>query len=156
MWLRLLGRETVRNQAFEELKQLPANHPFLPATLELLYNLQLSLGKQQNLEPEDRELIMRLAPLYQQDRELAKQEGRQEGRQEGLQQGLQQGEERLVLRLIDRLFGTIDSSLVEKVRSLSVDELENLGVALLDFSDVADLENWFVQQEQTPQAEAQN
>jgi hypothetical protein len=148
LWLRLLGRETVRNQAFEELKQLPANHPFLPATLELLYNLQLSLGKQQNLESEDRELIMRLAPLYQQDREQAKQEGRQEGQQEG--------EQRLVLRQIDRLFGKIDSALVEKVRSLPVEELENLGVALLDFADVADLENWFVQLEAAPQAEFQD
>jgi hypothetical protein len=144
LWLRLLGRETVRNQAFEELKQLPANHPFLPATLELLYNLQLSLGKQQNLESEDRELIMRLAPLYQQDREQAKQEGRQEG------------EQRLVLRQIDRLFGTIDSSLVDKVRSLSVDELENLGVALLDFSDVADLENWLTQHAPAPPAETKD
>lgn len=54
-------------------------------TLELLYNLQENLRINQNRETqtEDRELIMRLAPLYQQDRELARQEGEQRGLQRG-------------------------------------------------------------------------
>jgi len=51
---------------------------------------------------------MRLAPLYQQDRELAK--------QEGLQEGLQK-EKRLIIRQLNRRIGEIDSLLIQKVQS---------------------------------------
>lgn len=69
---------------------------------------------------------MRLAPLYQQDRELAKQEG----------------EQRLIIRLLNRRVGEIDSLLIQKVQQLSVEKLEELGEALLDFTSVTDLETW--------------
>ncbi|MFO5475504.1 MAG: DUF4351 domain-containing protein, partial [Dolichospermum sp.] len=78
-------------------------------------------------------LIMRLAPLYQQDRELAK--------QEGLQEGLQK-EKRLIIRLLNRRVGEIDSLLIQKVQELTVEKLEELGEALLDFTSVTDLETW--------------
>lgn len=51
---------------------LPLNHPYKQVTLELVYNLRQNLRINQNLESDDRELIMRLEPLYQQDRERAK------------------------------------------------------------------------------------
>ena len=86
---------------------------------------------------------MRLAPLYQQDRERARQEGEQ------------QGEERLILRQLDRCFGKIEPSLIEQVRNLSIEQLENLGEALLDFSAVADLETWLMQQAQASKSETQ-
>jgi predicted transposase YdaD len=76
---------------------------------------------------------MRLAPLYQQDRELAK--------QEGLQEGLQK-EKRLIIRLLNRRIGEIDSLLIQKVQELTVEKLEELGEALLDFTSVTDLETW--------------
>ncbi|MBD2194145.1 DUF4351 domain-containing protein [Calothrix anomala FACHB-343] len=81
---------------------------------------------------------MRLAPLYQQDRELAKQEGQVEG--------IKQGEQRLILRQINRRFGEIEASLVARIGALSIEQLEILGEAFLDFSSVADLEAWLIQQ----------
>ncbi len=45
------------------------------ATLELVYNLRQNLRINQNLESDDRELIILLEPLYQQEREKTKQEG---------------------------------------------------------------------------------
>lgn len=69
---------------------------------------------------------MRLAPLYQQDRELAKQEG----------------EQRLIIRLLNRRVGEIDSLLIQKIQELSIEKLEELGEALLDFTSVTDLETW--------------
>jgi predicted transposase YdaD len=100
------------------------------ATLELVYNLRENLRVNQELEADDRELIMRLEPLYQRDRE----------------QAIQSGEQRLVLRLLNRCIGEIDTSLIEQIKSLSIEQLENLGEALLDFSSVADLETWLNQQ----------
>lgn len=140
LWLRLLGRGTVQKQAIDELVALPSNQPYVKITLELLYNLQENLRINQNreTETEDRELIMRLAPLYQQDRELA----RQEGEQRGLQRGLQQGEQQLIIRQLNRRIGEIESSLIQKIQKLSVEQLEELGEALLDFTSVTDLQTW--------------
>jgi len=92
--------------------------------------LRENLRVNQELEADDRELIMRLEPLYQRDREQAKQEG----------------EQNLILRQLNRRFGEIDASLIERAQELSIEQLENLGEALLDFTTVADLENWFNQQ----------
>jgi len=105
-------------------------------TLELLYNLQenLRINQSRETETEDRELIMRLAPLYQQDRELA--------RQEGEQRGLQLGEQQLIIRQLNRRIGEIESSLIQKIQKLSVEQLEELGEALLDFTSVTDLQTW--------------
>ena len=126
LWLRLLGRGTVQKRAIDELAALPLNQPYVKITLELLYNLQKNLKINQSSQTEDQELIMRLAPLYQQDRELAKQEG----------------EQRLIIRLLNRRVGEIDSLLIQKVQELTVEKLEELGEALLDFTSVTDLETW--------------
>ena len=141
LWLRLLGRGSVQSQAIIELQALPLDHPYQKATLELVYNLRENLRVNQELETDDRELIMRLEPLYQRNREQAKEEGRQEGKQEGKQEG----EKNLILRLLHRRIGEIDSLLIERIIELSIEQLENLGEALLDFSSVADLEAWLTQ-----------
>ncbi|MTJ18968.1 MULTISPECIES: DUF4351 domain-containing protein [unclassified Dolichospermum] len=141
LWLRLLGRGSVQSQAIIELQALPLDHPYQKATLELVYNLRENLRVNQELETDDRELIMRLEPLYQRNREQAKEEGRQEGKQEGKQEG----EKNLILRLLHRRIGEIDSLLIERITGLSIEQLENLGEALLDFSSVADLEAWLTQ-----------
>ena len=134
LWLRVLGRGTVQKQAIDELAALPANHPFRKVTLELLYNLQKNLNINQQIETDDRELVMRLAPLYQEDREKARQQGKQEGQQ--------LGEQQIILRLLKRRFGELGLSVIEQIQGLSIDELESLGDVLLDFSKVGDLEVW--------------
>jgi predicted transposase YdaD len=83
----------------------------------------------------------------QQDRERAKLEGRLEGIQEGRREGIIDGEQRLIIRLLNRRIGEIDPSLTERIRGLSLEQLENLGEALLKFSNIADLEAWLNQQE---------
>ncbi|MBW4632948.1 MAG: DUF4351 domain-containing protein [Iphinoe sp. HA4291-MV1] len=130
LWLRLLGRGSVQSQAIIELQALPLNYPYQKAALELVYNLRENLRVNQELEEDDRELIMRLEPLYQRDKE----------------QAVQSGEQRLVLRLLNRRIGEVNASLIERIKGLSIEQLENLGEALLDFSSVADLEAWLNQQ----------
>ena len=67
--------------------------------------------------------------------------------QKGEQKGIQQGEERLIFILINQRFGEIYSSLIERIKVLGVEQLENLAKRLLDFSDVSELANWLNQQE---------
>jgi Domain of unknown function (DUF4351) len=74
---------------------------------------------------------MRLAPLFHQEQERA----------------IQEREQILIIRQLNRRVGEIDPLLLERVRRLSIDKLEELGEALLDFSAVTDLETWLAQQE---------
>jgi predicted transposase/invertase (TIGR01784 family) len=70
------------------------------------------------------------------------QEVLQIGEKQGVQQGLQQGEANLAIRLLKRRCGNLTTIQEQKVRSLSISQLESLGEALLDFQDMSDLENW--------------
>jgi len=54
---------------------------------------------------------------------------------------------KLITRQLKRRFGDIDASLVEQIRNLSAEQLEELGEDLLDFSEVADLIAWLEHQE---------
>ncbi|MEG4446824.1 flagellar assembly protein H [Microcoleus sp. AT9_B5] len=76
LWLRILGKGGVRIIA-----------------LELLYRLQSNLvtDAPQELEPEERELIMAIAPLFQQQIQAAQQQAREEGLEQGLEEGLERG-----------------------------------------------------------------
>ena len=93
LWLRILGRGRVQERAIAQLSALSVDNPVRSVTLELLYQLQsnLAANQEQQLEAEDRELVMAIAPLFQQQLEAAEQRGRQEGRIEGIQQGIERG-----------------------------------------------------------------
>jgi predicted transposase YdaD len=67
----------------------------------------------------------------------AKEEGREEGREEG--------ERVLILRQLTKKVGELDQSMRDRVSTLSSEQLELLGEALLDFSAIRDLEAWFAE-----------
>jgi predicted transposase YdaD len=60
--------------------------------------------------------------------------------------GEQRGElleaQKLVKRLLTRRVGEIDKSLIKQIEALTIEALEELGEALLDFSNVTHLEEW--------------
>jgi predicted transposase YdaD len=62
-------------------------------------------------------------------------------RAEGEQRGLER-ERALVIRQLTRQIGEISTSLRTRVEQLPLEQLENLGEALLGFKSVPDLENW--------------
>jgi hypothetical protein len=66
----------------------------------------------------------------------------------GIAIGKQQEALSLVTRQLNRRLGNLDEVLLEGVGSLSVEELEALGEALLDFNSVTDLTNWLSPKEQ--------
>ena len=142
LWLRLLGRGGTRSRAIDELEALSPSHPFKSASLKLLYNLSRNLQALPKRTQEERKFIMRLAPLYEQDREAAIQKGRIEGIQQGEAIGLQKEASKLVLRQLKRRFGELPPHITETIQKLSVEKLEDLGEALLDFETQADLINW--------------
>ena len=68
--------------------------------------------------------------------------GRQQGKEKGIKLGRQQGEANLVLRQLNSRFREIPPSLIEQIRGLSIEQLENLGEALLNFGSEDDLRRW--------------
>lgn len=54
----------------------------------------------------------------------------------------------LILRLLTRRVGEVPESVRTQIETLSLTQLESLGEALLDFSNLSDLEVWLDQQEQ--------
>ncbi len=75
--------------------------------------------------------VLRESPWYP--------EIRQEGRQEDEQRGRTEGERSLILRQLTRRVGTLPAG---QVQALALPQLEALGEALLDFSELDDLVGW--------------
>jgi predicted transposase/invertase (TIGR01784 family) len=56
--------------------------------------------------------------------------------------GRQEGQQELIMRLLVRRFGTVEPEIQTRIRRLSIDQLENLGEAILDFTITSDLITW--------------
>jgi predicted transposase/invertase (TIGR01784 family) len=83
------------------------------------------------LETEVRENVMQIMTSWT-----------EQGIEQGIKQGKEQATRALILRLLHRRVGDVPQPLEARVRELSLEELEALGEALLDFAGVADLEQW--------------
>ncbi|WP_193198106.1 DUF4351 domain-containing protein [Nostoc sp. MG11] len=86
-----------------------------------------------------REGMMRESVIYQEILE--------EGRQEGERLGRQEGERSLVLLLLEQRVGQLSQIERSRISTLSLERLEALALALLDFSSMADLTAWLKQEE---------
>jgi len=58
------------------------------------------------------------------------------------QEAMEEGETRLLFRLLSKRFGKISDRSIQTINKLSLEQLEDLGEALLDFSVIKDLDNW--------------
>ncbi len=72
--------------------------------------------------------------------------GYERGIQEGRQEGIQEGEVTLILRLLKKRYGELSPELHQRIQSLSLNQLEALGEALLDLGSMADLLAWLESQ----------
>lgn len=76
--------------------------------------------------------------------------GREEGLKQGIEQGIVQGLQRgrqegafaLVMRLLNRRFGAQSEQLSSDIGKLSLEQLEEMSEALLDFTKIGELESW--------------
>ncbi len=92
----------------------------------MLANLRLITLKQTNLDEDQQEDVMNLSTAYL----------------EWEQKTLEQGEQKVIIRQLNRRLGEINPPLIEQIRQLPVEQLEELAEALLDFSTVANLQQW--------------
>lgn len=81
-----------------------------------------------------RQDVMKESVIYQEITASAK--------AQGFQQGAHSGEQSLVLRQLHRRVGMMTPEVRSQIETLPLEQLEDLGEALLDFSDRTDLDNW--------------
>jgi predicted transposase/invertase (TIGR01784 family) len=86
--------------------------------------------------------IMRESVIYQEIEAEAEARGEARGEVRGEARGKMEGELNLILRLLSRRIGMVAPEIEAHIRQLSLNQLEELGEALLDFSDPADLITW--------------
>lgn len=80
--------------------------------------------------------------VYQEALAEGEEKGLLIGRQQGREEGRQQGEANLILLILESRLGEIPSSLREQIQGLSIEHIENLGKAVLNFNTSEDLRNW--------------
>jgi len=66
-------------------------------------------------------------------------EGREEGRKEGLVEGREEGREELLWKLISKKFPQIPSRYYEKLKALTIEQLDTLGLDLMDMRSEEEL-----------------
>jgi len=66
--------------------------------------------------------------------------------QKGELRGELRGEQRMIIRQLNRRFGEIDASLTNRIKTLKIEQLEDLAEAFLNFSQISDLLVWLNQQ----------
>ncbi len=124
LWLRLLGKGNVQKQAIAELQALPPDNPSrakaIDAVLSLRSILEITQNQNQNIDEEDRELVMALSPIYLQQLEDAK--------QEGVQEGVQQTARTVIENLLQVRFGSDDelNTIIEPISRLTPQEFTPL------------------------------
>ena len=125
LWLRILGKGGVQQRAIAQLSALATDDPLRIIALELLYRLQSNLVTDipQELEPEERELIMAIAPLFREQIQAAEQRARAKGLEQGLEQGLERGrqeQQRLILENFLRVrFGELSPKMTAFLSPIS-------------------------------------
>jgi hypothetical protein len=141
LWLRIMGRDGIQTRAAQEIAALPLGSPYRGEALQLLANLKIQLEAKTKKSSKDRKLIMNLSPLY-----LEKiSEAEQRGEQVGAQLGAQLGRAELVVSLFSHRFGDLSPALVQRVANLTIEQLDALGKALLDFREATELLAWLDQ-----------
>ena len=113
LWLRLLGKGRVQQQAIEELKTLPQNNPLRDKAIDLLLSLKTQIEIKQVPNEEDREVLMNLSPIYL----------------ERLAEAEQKGQRTVIENLLKAKFGSLDdelNSIVQPLLALTPEEFSPL------------------------------
>jgi len=129
LWLRILGRGQVQQQAIEEVLALDEDDPLRELALRLLASWRIRTQQQAELSAEEQELMMNLSSAYLEWEQKTRLAGmREEGR-------------RMLIRLLTERFGPLPQTLIARIEAITdADRLEQLAVALLGTPDLQSFE----------------
>jgi Domain of unknown function (DUF4351) len=139
LWLRGLGKDKILTQAFANISELPPTRRERNDILEVCIKhfKYLSEKSTTGLTPEEEDFMktmQEIDTLYQSEMNRARLEGEQ------------RGEVKFAIRLLKRRVGELPTELAARIDRLSLTQLEALGEALLDFTQIGDLIGWLDRQ----------
>jgi hypothetical protein len=137
--LRMMGQSATAREAFDAVFRLDSRLDLRNDIIKVAIKHCVYLQQfESNLLTEEALSFM----VYIQDVEQAYENWVVARRAEGKIEGKIEGEVGLVIKLLTRKVGGLPPDLVARVNLLSLERVEDLGVALLDFSSIDDLVNW--------------
>jgi predicted transposase/invertase (TIGR01784 family) len=139
MQLLVASRQQAPRLAQQLLTQTETT-PTLPTALIIELIIVIMVYKFPQVSREEIIQMLEIATEAQQTRFY--QEAREDGLRVGRQEGLQAGERSLLLRLLQKRLGELPETTRSRINTLSLEQLETLGDALLDFQAIADLDTW--------------
>jgi predicted transposase YdaD len=89
-------------------------------------------------------VVLQESPWYQEILQQDWKEGWKQGWKEGWKEGRYEERLSMTLMFLTRRVGNLSSEMAVQVQALSFEQLEALGEALLDFSELRDLRHWLV------------
>jgi hypothetical protein len=133
LWIRLLGRDQTQISALREVSNLPQDHPRRNKILRLLasWGVKIETGEIENFLGQ--EIIVGFSQAFLDWEEATEAKGIAIGEQKARS---------LVLRQLARRIGILPIETRSQVEALSITQLDELGEALLDFGQLADLTTW--------------
>jgi Domain of unknown function (DUF4351) len=143
LWLRGLGKDKILTRAFENIRELPTTRRERNDILEVCIKHFKYLSEKYSIgltqEEEDfMKTMQEIDTLYKSELNRARLEGEHEGEQRG---EVKQGQT-LILRLLKRRVGNLSIEVEARVKALPLAQLDELGEALLDFTQMGDLLTW--------------
>ncbi len=126
--------ETLLTQVATEVAKIEAieQRRNVLAAVQIIAGLRYDKTLIQQLLRED---IMRESVIYQD----ILQQGVRQGVQQGREEGRGEGEASLIIRQLTRRFGELSPEVIQRIRSLSLPQLDALGEELLDFTEIAEV-----------------
>jgi predicted transposase/invertase (TIGR01784 family) len=118
---------------FDEIPEKFASIPEIQTAFSIASRTNLTLKELEELEKRE---------MFFEDQRGAVIKGMQEGRQEGRQEGIIEGQTALILRQFARRTGEISPEIKTRIQQLSLEQLDDLGEILLDFTSQQDLIAW--------------
>ncbi len=127
------------------LKETP-NLQVIPPKLAAVPELDkaLKIANRASLSVTELEEIQR-REMWIEDRRGEITFAKEQGLAQGLAQGIAQGQMGLILRQLERRFGEVPESAIAQIQQLSVDQLAELAIAILDLHNLEDLSQWLQQ-----------
>ena len=135
LWLRGLGKDKILTQAFANISDLPPTRRERNDIVEVCikhfgYLSEKSLTGLTAEEEDFMKTMQEIDTLYQAEMNRARSEGE-----------VREGQS-LILRLLNRRVGQMSIKIEDRVKALPLLQLEELGEALLDFTQMEDLIGW--------------
>jgi hypothetical protein len=126
LWLRLTGKGRTQEDAIAELLMLPASNPKRGPALGLLVSLQISMEVLEQVEQEERRILMALSQAYL--------TWEKETEQRGIERGESRAQQKSITTILTTRFGAIDDQLAAIVPAIMALPIESATPLLLQLS----------------------